>query len=102
MTKTKTAPVVLPEREKTGLNPILMINGFPVDWDTKRVTAYILGPGQMFPGFGGSSSGLLVGKTASLIIRRVGAWGSQDSEYDVNDAGAWEYLRRCMAHGKIG
>jgi hypothetical protein len=56
---------------------------------TRRVRIYLLNPGDCFQGFGGSSSGLVVRKTASLIVRDVDNWGCEDTEYDINKADVW-------------
>ena len=62
-----------------------------------RTRIYLLNPGQLFPGFGGSRSGLLVGKTASLIMRQTAAWGCRDTEYDIADPKAWGFINRIAA-----
>lgn len=55
------------------------------------VEVYLLNPGDYFEGFGGSRHGLVVRKTASLIIRtKHQAWGFRDVEYNVNDKEAWK------------
>jgi hypothetical protein len=51
---------------------------------------YLLNAGESFRGFGGSRSGLLVTKTASLIIRHRNKSGMQaDTEYDIADKAVW-------------
>jgi hypothetical protein len=58
---------------------------------------YILNPGNCFQGFGGTSGGLVVRKTASLIVRDNHAGGCDDTEYDVNDKKVWARLLTLMA-----
>lgn len=54
------------------------------------IRVYILKPGQVFKRFGGSSSGLLVRKTPSLIVTQSGISGRVDIEYDVHDLRVWK------------
>lgn len=58
-----------------------------------QIAFYLLNPGEVFAGFGGSSRGLLVRKTASLITRRVDADSGtvSDSERNLRDALAWRW-----------
>jgi len=58
-----------------------------------KVQVYILNPGDVFEGFGGSRHGLAVRKTASLIIRTTAVWGQRDVEYNVNDKEAWKAIQ---------
>lgn len=61
------------------------------------VSFYILSPGETFAGFGGSSGGLSVRKTASLITRHETSHGTiDDGEYDVTSTLAWEWFERLM------
>ena len=53
---------------------------------------HMLNPGEHFPGFGGSRSGLVVGKTASMVIRRITQMGIRDSELDIHDLDAWTII----------
>jgi hypothetical protein len=53
---------------------------------------HMLNPGEHFPGFGGSRSGLVVGKTASMILREKSSWGIRDVEYDIHDQTVWEWI----------
>lgn len=68
-----------------------------------RTDVYVLNPGQRFDRFGGSSTGLVVEKTASLIVSRTDeAGGRYDAEYAVNDAKAmnfWSYLTERVDKG---
>lgn len=60
-----------------------------------HVEVYILNPGDYFEGFGGSRHGLVVRKTASLIIRtKHQDWGFRDVEYNVNDKEAWKAIAK--------
>lgn len=68
---------------------------------THRRELYILQPGQRFEGFGGSRAGLLVTKTASLIIRDIDACGTRDLEVNVNDAHAWFAIRASLIDGTV-
>ena len=54
-----------------------------------RRRVYLLNPGDHFDRFGGSSSGLLVRKTASLITRDDGPWGRNDYETDIHSKATW-------------
>lgn len=56
------------------------------------IDVFILNPGDSFQGFGGSSAGLVVRKTASLITRKRGPHGWSDTEYAINDKSAWGWL----------
>ena len=66
-----------------------------------RIRAYVLKPGQHFERFGGSRHGLVVNKTPSLIVRRSGRWGTEDSEYDVHDVGVWQKLFQHHKHACV-
>lgn len=74
------------------------VAGFKLN-DT-QIDVYLLNPGEVFPGFGGSRSGLLVRKTASLIVRQTSPGGLYDTEYSIHDQQAWARLFRCavLAH----
>lgn len=61
---------------------------------------YILQPGEHFDRFGGSSSGLLVHKTPSLIVSEISNMGRRDTEYDVHDRNAWQRIFRAHADPK--
>lgn len=65
--------------------------------EQERAEIYILNPGDCFQGFGGSRQGLVVRKTASLIVRLAGPWGWRDTEYNVNDKRQWETIFRNYA-----
>lgn len=67
-----------------------------------RYEVYVLNPGDVFAGFGGSRHGLCVKKTASLIIREYSYAGTMtDTEFDVNSAKTWEWIgRRQRAKGR--
>lgn len=55
---------------------------------------YLLNPGDFFADFGGSRSGLVVRKTASLIVRQSGPMGTHDVEHDVNNQTVWNQIFR--------
>jgi hypothetical protein len=55
----------------------------------EHVQVFILHPGDVFPYFGGSRSGLMVGKTPSLIVRNMQHGCQTDTEYDTSDHDAW-------------
>lgn len=57
-----------------------------------RTQVYLLNAGDWFPGFGGSRSGLVAVKTASLIVRQTGNMGLTDTEYTVNDQKVWNRI----------
>lgn len=63
------------------------------------VEVYTLNPGSRLVPFGGSKPGLVVGKTASLVIRTGTGWGIRDVEYDINDKEAWDYIFGSLATG---
>ena len=67
---------------------------------TVTVEVYLLNVGETFERFGGSSRGLTVIKTASLITRTESAMHTSDKEWDLADAEAWAWIRRLMTeHG---
>lgn len=55
---------------------------------------HMLNPKEHMEGFGGSKSGLVVGKTASLVLRQrqTSAGSLTDTEYDIHDAKVWEAI----------
>jgi len=57
-----------------------------------RYQVYLLPAGAMFEGFGGSRSGLLVGRTPSLVVRTHEPHGVRDTEYDLAAKGIWQFL----------
>lgn len=57
-----------------------------------RYQVYLLPAGGFFEGFGGSRSGLLVGKTPSMIVRETGGIGQRDTEYNLAAKGVWQFL----------
>lgn len=68
-----------------------------------RTRVYLVPAHTAFPGFGGSRSGLVTGKTPSMIMRQTAAWGSRDTEYDLSCPKAWGYINwlaaKAMAQG---
>lgn len=70
---------------------------------TAHTTVYLLDPGQAFDRFGGSSAGLVVKKTASMIVSYFdSAAGRKDTEYALNDKKAlqvWAHLVNRIAKG---
>jgi len=57
-----------------------------------KVEVHMLNVGQGMTPFGGSSSGLLVRKTASLVTRRKDSWGTKDVEWDIHDPSVWNWI----------
>ena len=58
---------------------------------------HLLNPGECFPSFGGSSRGLVVRKTASLITRTRHPDGCvYDIERDIHDPAIWAWLSRLL------
>jgi hypothetical protein len=55
-------------------------------------TIYMLNPGEHFPMFGGSHSGLTVGRTASMILSRRNAMTRHDTEMDIHDPSVWRFI----------
>lgn len=68
-----------------------------------RTRIYLVPAHSSFPGFGGSRSGLVTGKTPSMIMRQTQTWGTRDVEYDLADPDAWGYInwlaQKAMAQG---
>lgn len=58
----------------------------------ETVEVHLLNPGGFFPDFGGSRHGLVVGKTASLVLRRRSRMGVVDEERDIHDAAFWGFM----------
>jgi hypothetical protein len=77
--------------------PILVIN----TPDRRKISVYILNPGECFPRWGGSQQSLLVEKTPSLITREEGPGGTLDKELNVNDPEGWRVIRYCINHGVL-
>jgi len=69
--------------------------------DEAKYEIHLLNPGEVFPGFGGSRHGLLVKKTASLIVRRTTSYDLKDTEYDLRDESVWEWLGRLTKQPEI-
>ena len=70
--------------------------------DTKtRWHIHMLNPGEIFPRFGGSSAGLLVRKTASMIVQRRSPFDCTDTEYSIYDPKIWEWMTKGIAMGKL-
>lgn len=68
--------------------------------DNCTVEVYLLNVRETFERFGGSSRGLTVIKTASLITRTISAGYTKDTEYELADAEAWAWIRSLMTeHG---
>jgi hypothetical protein len=63
---------------------------FRIAGERRRV--YLLNPGDHFERFGGSSRGLVVRKTASLIVSESQGGCRSDVEYDINKADVWERI----------
>ncbi len=76
-------------------DPILTLS---LKGKTSVTRVYLLNPGQHFPRFGGSSRGLVVGKTASLIVRYFSGFDTKDVEYDLADPKAWRHLRKLLGN----
>lgn len=75
-----------------------------VEKATGKVTSeiYMLNPGEGFAGFGGSRGGIVVGKTASLIVRNRQGGQISDIEYDIYDAGVWAWIARLINDPTLG
>lgn len=61
---------------------------------------FMLNPGATFPGFGGSRSGLVVGRTASLIVRSHQGGCITDAEHDITSTTTWAWLALLINEGK--
>lgn len=57
-----------------------------------RIEVHVLNPRESMPGFGGSRSGLLVGKTASIVTRTIQNGMQTDVERDIHDTFFWKYI----------
>ena len=73
-----------------------LIMAFRVAGEEKRI--YLVNPGCRFVRFGGSSAGLHVKKTASLIVSEIGPHGRRDSEHDITNTNVWD----AILHGYRG
>ena len=62
------------------------------------VEVYLLNAGEHFDRFGGSSRGLTVRKTASLITRTTQSMGKHDVEWDLASPKAWAWIRALLTH----
>lgn len=78
-----------------GLNDKFLVLEYTVE--RTRVRVYLLNPGDVFEGFGGSRHGLCVRKTASLIVSESDH-GRRDCEYNVNDKEAWASIQRGLLY----
>jgi hypothetical protein len=65
----------------------------------RTVEVFILPPKSHFSPFGGSKSGLLVGKTPSIVTRDRDGSGTLDTEWDVHSPRVWEWFHRMQAVG---
>jgi hypothetical protein len=83
----------MPKTTSDTANPVPVLE-YSIRGGTVR--AYVLSPGERFPRFGGSSAGLLVRKTASLIVSRVQNGCQRDDEYAANDRAVWDALKAEM------
>jgi hypothetical protein len=61
---------------------------------SNTTTVYMVNPGDVFHGFGGSRHALSPKKTASMIVRSLGPMGLNDCEYDINDKAVWQSLMK--------
>jgi hypothetical protein len=65
-----------------------------------KVEVHMLNVGDGMAPFGGSSSGLLVRKTASLVTRHKAPWGTRDVEWDIHSPRAWNWIAELTSkHG---
>lgn len=64
--------------------------------DGNTVEVHMLNPGEHFPGFGGSRHDLVVGKTASMVLRRTSRMSRTDSERDIHDPAFWTMIARML------
>lgn len=92
MSDTENSPAVDPNLKYKVLE--FRLSGTP---DT-QIEVYLLNPGNHFDRFGGSRQGLVVRKTASLIVR-THSMGLRDVEYDLGDEVMWGYIRMWIAQG---
>ena len=71
-------------------NERFCIMDFRIGGERRRV--YLLNPGDHFERFGGSSRGLVVRKTASLIVSETQGGCRSDMEFNLADKEAWERI----------
>src|SRR5262245_57715897 len=81
------------------VNAKYRIMDFKVRGERKRV--YLLNPGDHFQYFGGSSRGLVVRKTASLIVSEKQGGCRSDTEYDINKPDVWARILNAY-RGSLG
>ena len=84
----------MPKPKRDFMVPVMQIKST----ETGQVITsfYILEPGDTFPRFGGSSRGLLVQKTASLITRTTQGGTISDHEYNLYDPTVWAWVARMI------
>lgn len=69
-----------------------MAHVMTLELDGLVVEVHMLNAGDRLPYFGGSKSGLVVQKTASIVTRSKGSGGCKDVEYDIYDASVWKWI----------
>jgi len=67
-----------------------------------KTQVYLLNPGERFLGFGGSSTGLVAQKTASLITRHIQFDVIQDTEYHINSGKGREIWKHLIKRINMG
>lgn len=105
---TSTAKVVMcsdSQNERYHVLTLRHVGGGCGPTSSSVTEIYFLNPGQGFHGFGGSSSGLVARKTASMIVRRCSnASDWSDVEYDINGEKAravWAHVAKRVALGDV-
>ena len=63
---------------------------------TTEIDIFMLNVGEMLTPFGGSKSGLLVRKTASMVVRTKDQQGTTDVEHDIHDPRVWAFMARVI------
>lgn len=69
-----------------------------VDTPATSYEIHLLNPKEHMAGFGGSRSGLVVGKTASIVLRTRQKKGGmvKDMELDITDKNFWSLIASLM------
>lgn len=85
-----------PNHKYRVLEMVLGTEGTP---ERCRIRVYLLNPGECYAGFGGSRSGLVVRKTASLVVSTLQCGSLREVEYDLRgmpEGDTWAWLKRCI------
>jgi len=59
-----------------------------------KVNLYMLNPGDHFPGFGGSRTGYVCGRTATLIMQEQSPMMTNDVACDIFEPSVWQWIAK--------